>query len=96
LRLHNCQCLAPHSTYQQVDCGEEALCYILVLQQQPIHVQVCEGIRILQSFGEYAIILNGDSSKCSNIKMVSGIIHNYNTDKLGKIILSVDYILVTW
>jgi hypothetical protein len=61
-----------------VDCGQEALCYILVLWQ-PIIIQVCEGFRILQYFAENAIILYGDSFKCIHIKMVSDIIHTYHT-----------------
>jgi hypothetical protein len=64
-----------------VDSGEQALCYILVLWQ-PINIRVCEGLGILQYSGDYAIILYGDSCKCININMVSGIIYNYHMDKL--------------
>jgi hypothetical protein len=80
LRPHTCQCLPPYSTCNQVDCGEEALCFILVLWQL-INLPGCKGIKILQSLGEYDIILYGDSSKCINITIVSGIIHHYNMDK---------------
>jgi hypothetical protein len=38
----------------------------------------------LQYFGEYASILYGDSSKCINLKMVTGLIHNCNTGTSGQ------------
>jgi hypothetical protein len=36
----------------------------------------------VEYFGEYSIILYGDSSKCINIKIVRSIIQNYHMDKL--------------
>jgi hypothetical protein len=48
---------------------------------QPIIIPVWEGLRILKYFGEYAIILYVDSSKCINKQIVTALTHNYNTDK---------------
>jgi hypothetical protein len=60
--------------YTQVGYREQALCYILVLWQ-PVIIPVCVKLKILEYSGGYYIILYGDSSKCTHIKMVSGIIH---------------------
>jgi hypothetical protein len=44
-----------------MDCGEQSLCYILVFWQ-PINIQVWEGLKAnFQYFGEYGIILYGNS-----------------------------------
>jgi hypothetical protein len=55
---------------------------ILLVLWQPNIIQVCGDLRILEYSRKYYIILYGDSSKCINIKIISGIIHNYNTEKL--------------
>jgi hypothetical protein len=39
-------------------------------------------LRILVYSGLYSIVFYRDISKCRGIKIVSGIIHNYHTDKL--------------
>jgi hypothetical protein len=50
---------------------------------QPIIIPDCVDLKILLVYsGGYSIVLFGDSSKCRGIKMDSGIIHNYRTDKL--------------
>jgi hypothetical protein len=48
---------------------------------QPISIPTCVDLRILEYSGGYSIILYGDSAKCIYIKLVSGIIHNYHTNK---------------
>jgi hypothetical protein len=43
---------------------------------------ISKRLKNIEVFGEYAMILYaGDSSKCIDIKMVIGIIHNYHMDK---------------
>jgi hypothetical protein len=64
-----------------VDYGEQALCYILMLWQ-PIIITVCRSLRLLEYSGGYSIILDGDSSNCIYIKIVSGTIRNYHRAKL--------------
>jgi hypothetical protein len=50
--------------------------------QSPIIIPVCGDLRIFLFSGGYSIVLHGDSYRCITIKIVSGIIHHYHTDKL--------------